>query len=63
VALALNAIAAPGEVLLQESVSSALGPEWDLERADGLVDLSGEPIQASRLLGRRHADNVPEGSS
>jgi len=63
VALALDAIAAPGETLLDESVASALGPEWDLERTAGLVDLSGDPIQASLLLGRRHAENVPEGSS
>ena len=63
VALALNAIAAPGDVLLQESVASALGPEWDLEPTVGLVDLSGEPIQASRLLGRRHAANLTEDPS
>jgi class 3 adenylate cyclase len=63
VALALNAIAAPGETLLDESVASALGSEWDLERADGLVDLSGDPIRASLLLGRRHAENVPEAST
>jgi class 3 adenylate cyclase len=63
VALALNAIAAPGETLLDESVASALGAEWDLERTPGLVDLSGDTIRASLLLGRRHAESVPEGSS
>lgn len=61
IALALNAVAAPGQVLLDESVASALGPAWELEPAVGLLDLTGDPIDASILIGRRRAESITEG--
>lgn len=63
VALGLNAVAAPGQILLDESVASALGSAWELEPAVGLVNLTGDPIGASLLIGRRHAKSVAKGQS
>jgi class 3 adenylate cyclase len=50
-AMTLDAIASPGQVLVDEAVAAALGNGWRLERATGLVDVAGEPIAASVLLG------------
>lgn len=63
IAIALNAIAGHGQILVHESVSASLGPEWDLEVRTGLVDLQGVAIPASLLVGRHNASEVPvEGS-
>jgi class 3 adenylate cyclase len=51
-AMTLDAIASPGQVLVDGTVAAALGPGWRLEPATGLVDVAGEPIAASVLTGR-----------
>jgi len=45
-ALALNAVAGPGQILVDEDTAADLGPEWDLQPARGLIDLRGDPISA-----------------
>lgn len=55
VALALDAIAVDGQILLDRSAASALGSEWALEPVPELRDLRGEPVDAMRLAGR-HGD-------
>jgi class 3 adenylate cyclase len=50
-ALALNAVAAPGEILMDTETAAQLGPEWELEPADKLLDLRGEPMEAMVLKG------------
>ncbi len=59
VAMALDSIAGPGEVLLDHSTASALGPEWVLEEIDNRIDLRGEPVTAQLLVGRRAGDMEP----
>lgn len=51
VALALNAIAAPGETLLDPGTGAELGPEWELEAVRNFFDLRGDPIEAMILKG------------
>ncbi len=55
-ALALDAVAADGQILVHESVAARLGPQWVLEPADGLVDLRGDAVEALLLTGSRTPD-------
>jgi len=50
-ALALNAVAAPGEILMDTETAAQLGPEWELEPAENLLDLRGDSIEATVLKG------------
>ncbi|MEO1061432.1 MAG: HAMP domain-containing protein [Actinomycetota bacterium] len=50
-ALALDAVASPGQVLLDPSVVEALGDGWSIEPIGDLVDLGGAPISAAELVG------------
>lgn len=52
-ALALDAVAGRGQVLAAAETVEALGDEWDVEPLRELADLSGAPVRASELLGRR----------
>ncbi len=50
-ALALDAVAAPGQVLIDPSVVDALGDRWRVEPVGDLVDLGGAPLAAAELVG------------
>jgi class 3 adenylate cyclase len=43
-AMTRDAVAEPGQVLVDESVAEAAGDRWPLEKIKGLVGLSGDPL-------------------
>ncbi|MEA2001589.1 MAG: adenylate/guanylate cyclase domain-containing protein, partial [Actinomycetota bacterium] len=62
-AVALGAIAGPGQILMHESIVGELDSKWQLEPTNNLLDLRGEDIQASRLIGsRQNGPDVVEGT-
>ncbi len=67
-AVALGTIAAPAHILVHVSTVGELGPGWQLEPTNNLLDLRGEDIQASLLIGNRQngsdvTDATPEPKS
>jgi class 3 adenylate cyclase len=50
-ALALNAVAGPGQILVGADTAAELGGEWEFEQASDLLDLRGEPVVAKALKG------------
>ena len=60
IALTLDAIAADGQILLDQSVVGDLGTRWRLEPLTDLIDLRGEPIEAMVLMGEG-ADELQAG--
>jgi hypothetical protein len=57
--VALGTIAAPAQILVHVSTVGELGPRWQLEPINNLLDLRGEDIQASLLIGsRQHGSDV-----
>jgi class 3 adenylate cyclase len=50
-ALALNAVAGPGQILVGADTAAELGGEWEFEQASNLLDLRGEPVVAKVLKG------------
>lgn len=50
-ALALNATAGPGEILVDNDTAALLGDGWSLVPVKGLLDLQGEPVTAQLLTG------------
>jgi class 3 adenylate cyclase len=50
-ALALNAVAGPGQILIGADTAAELGGEWEFEQASDLLDLRGEPVVAKALKG------------
>jgi HAMP domain-containing protein len=51
-ALAIDAVASDGQILIDRSAADQLRDQWELEPADDLVDLRGEPIDAMMLVAR-----------
>ncbi|HEX6254331.1 MAG TPA: HAMP domain-containing protein [Euzebyales bacterium] len=54
-ALAIDAVATDGQILIHRSAADRLRDDWDLAPADGLVDLRGEPVDATMLVTRQPA--------
>jgi class 3 adenylate cyclase len=52
-AVALGAVAQPGDVLVDDAVAEAVGDHWQLEQDMDLVGLGGENLAGSYLRGRR----------
>ena len=50
-ALALNAVAGPGQILVGADTAVELGLEWEFGQASNLLDLRGEPVVAKVLKG------------
>lgn len=50
-AVALAAVAQPGEVLVDETVAAAIGDSWQLEAAQDLVGLGGESLAGLYVRG------------
>ena len=59
VAMALDSVAADGQVLLDHTTVTELGTEWVVEEIDNLIDLRGEPVTAHLLVGRRAGELEP----
>lgn len=53
VAQALAAVAHPGQILVDTAVSSEVATDWELEQAEGLTDVSGEPLPGWSVEGKR----------